>query len=156
MQTLGWTRSITTNTTTKTDSTMSASCLSLDTKVRHIVNSCRSINLLHPVVSQLCQSPEFEQIFCSSLDHDLNVICQRSQNLANGEITAVQKAFTVLMEKEEDLFPAIGLYVDEILGLRFVSETDRAITLNNMIQTRHSIRDRTSITHTWFLIEPRR
>lgn len=84
------------------------------------------------------------------------MICQRSQNLAHGEITAAQKAFAVLMEKEEDLFPAIGLYVDEILGLRFVSESDRAITLNNMIQTRHSIRDRTSITHTWFLIEPRR
>ena len=82
------------------------------------------------------------------MNQDLHVICQRSQILAHGEITAIQKAFAVLMEKKEDLIPAIELYVNEILGLRFVSELDRATTLNTMIQTRHSILSRTSIKHT--------
>lgn len=122
---------------------MSASYLHLDTKVRDIVNNCRSVNILHPVVSELCQSPEFKQIFWGSLNQDLHVICQRSQILAHGEITPIQKAFAVLMEKK-DLIPAVELYVDEILGLKFVSETQRATILNTMIQTRQSILGRTS------------
>ena len=128
---------------------MSASYLRLDIKVHDIINSYRSVNTLHPVVSDLCQSPDFKQIFWSSLNQDLHVICQRSQTLAHGEITAIQKAFAVLMEKKENIIPAIELYVDEILGLKFVSETDRARILNTMIQTRHSVLGRTSITHTW-------
>lgn len=126
---------------------MSASYSNLDAKVCDVINSCRSINTLHPVVTELCQSPEFEQIFWSSLNQDLHVICQRSQILAHGEITAIQKAFAVLMEKKEDHIRAIKLYVDEILGLKFISGADRAATLNVMIQTRHSILDRMSITH---------
>lgn len=109
--------------------------------VRDIVNSYRSANTLHRVVSELCESPEFNDIFCSSLKQDLHVICQRSQILAHGEITAIQKAFAVLMEKKEDLIPAVELYVDEILGLKFVSEADRDTILRTMIQTRHSILD---------------
>lgn len=135
---------------------MSASYLNLEIKVHDIVTSYRSINILHPVVSELCQSPEFKQIFWSSLNQDLHVICQRSQTLAHGEITAIQKAFAVLMENKEDFMPAVELYVNEILGLKFVSETDRATTLDTMIQTRHSILSRTSITHTWSPNEPRR
>lgn len=127
---------------------MSVSYSNLDTKVRDIVNNCRSVNVLHPVVSELCQSSEFRQMFWSTLNQDLHVICQRSQILAHGEVTVIQKAFAVLMEKTEDLIPAVELYVDEILGLKFVSGTHRTTSLNKMIQTRHSILDRTSITHT--------
>lgn len=135
---------------------MSASYSNPDTMVRDIVNSYRSANTLHRVVSELCESPEFNDIFCSSLKQDLHVICQRSQILAHGEITAIQKAFAVLMEKKEDLIPAVELYVDEILGLKFVSEADRDTILRTMIQTRHSILDRTSITHPRSPNEPRR
>ena len=125
---------------------MSAPYLDLETKVRDIVNSFRSVNILHPVVSELFQSSGFPQIFWRSFNQDLHVICQRSQTLVNGEVTAIQKAFAVLME-EEDLIPAVELYVNEILGLKFMSETDRSATLNAMIQTRHFILDRTSMTH---------
>lgn len=125
---------------------MSASYLDLETKAREIVNNFRSVNVLHPVVSELLQSPESPQIFWRSFNQDLHVICQRSQTLAHGEVTAIQKAFAVLME-EEDLIPAVELYVSEILGLKFVPETDRSATLDAMIQTRHFILDRTSITH---------
>lgn len=118
---------------------MSASYSNLDSKVCDIINSCRSTNVLHPAVVELCQSPEFEQIFWSSLNQDLHVICQRSQVLAHVEITAIQKAFAILMEKKEDHIRAVELYVDEILGLKFVSGADKATTLNAMIQTRHSI-----------------
>lgn len=134
---------------------MSASHLYLDTKVRDIVNSCRSVNILHPVVSELFQSPGFSDIFWRSFNQDLHVISQRSQTLVHGEVTAIQKAFAVLMKKE-DLIPAVELYVNEILGLKFVPEPDRSATLNAMIQTRHFILDRTSKAHSRSPNEPRR
>ena len=126
---------------------MTTTYLDIDTKVRNIISSCRSVDALHPVVSELCQHPEFKRIFWDSLHQDLHVICQRSQILGHGEITIIQKAFAVLMEKKEDIVSAIDLYVNEILGLKFVSETDRAKTLNTMIQTRHSVLRRRYISH---------
>ena len=75
------------------------------------------------------------------------MICQRSHIFAHGEITVIQKAFVVLMQTKEDVIPAIHLYANEILGLKFVSETEKATSLNTMIQTRHSIMARTSTIH---------
>lgn len=130
---------------------MSTLYLDLDSKMRDIVKDFRCVNTLHPVVSELCQSPELKEAFWASLNQDLHVICQRSQTLAHGEITAIQKAFAVLMENKH-LIPAVGLYVDEILGLKFISEEGRPTTLATMIQTRQSVLARTSIIPQ-FLIE---
>ena len=123
---------------------MSTSYLNLDSKMRDIVRDFRCVNTLHPVVSELCQSPELKEAFWASLNQDLHVICQQSQTLAHGEITAIQKAFAVLMENKH-VIPAVGLYVDEILGLKFISEEGRPTTLTTMILTRQSILGRTSI-----------
>ena len=123
---------------------MSTPYLDLDSKMRDIVKDFRCVNTLHPVVSELCQSPELKESFWASMNQDLHVICQRSQILAHGEITAIQKAFAVLMENKL-VIPAAGLYVDEILGLKFISEEGRATTLTTMIQTRQSVLARTSI-----------
>ena len=135
---------------------MTTSYSILDTNVDDVVDSYRSIKTLHPAISDLCQLPEFKKVFWSSLNQDLHVIRQRSQILAHGEITIIQKAFAILMQHEEDVISAIHLYVDEILGLKFVSEAEGATSLNAMIQTRHSIRGRTSSIHKWILNKPRR
>ena len=123
---------------------MSMSYSILDTNVDDIVESYRSVKTLHPAISDLCQLPEFKRIFWSSLNQDHHVICQRSQILAHGEITKFQKAFAILMQHEEDVISAIYLYVDEILGLKFVSGAEGAASLNAMTLTRHSILGRTS------------
>ena len=135
---------------------MSTPYSTLDTKMDSIVDSYRSVKTLHPAISDLCQLPEFKQSFWSSLNQDHHVICQRSQILAHGEITIIQKAFAILMQHEEDVISATYLYVDEILGLKFVSGAEAATSLNAMIQTRHSIMGRTSSIHTWFLKRSRR
>lgn len=83
------------------------------------------------------------------------MIYQRSHILAHGEITVIQKAFVVLMQTKDDIIPAIHLYVDEILGLKYVSETEKATSLNSIIQTRHSILGRTSTIHAWSPTKPR-
>ena len=129
--------------------TMSTSLSDLDTKAYNLVDNYRSVDTLHPTVSELCQVLEFKQVFWDSLNHEFHVICQRSQLIAHGEITIIQKAFAILMQKKKDILPAIELYVDEILGLKFVSETERTTTLNAMIQIRQSILGRTSPIHPW-------
>ena len=123
---------------------MSASYLHLDSKVSDTVNSYRSVDTLHPIVTELCQLPDFKQDFWNCLNQDLHVICQRSQAFLHGEITIIQKGFFILMQNKEDIIPAIDLYVNEILGLKFVPDTERTKTLNKIIQTRKSILDRAS------------
>jgi len=115
-----------------------------DAKVREIVRRYRPIEELHPVVSEMYDDPEFERMFWDCLAHDSLVIRRRSQNLADGEITAVQKAFRILMDDKKDGLAAIELYVDEIIGLEVVSETDRAQMLATTLQTRDYILNRTS------------
>ena len=135
---------------------MSASYSTLDTYVDDIVDNYRSVKTLHPAISNLCQLPELKEVFWSSLNQDLHVICQRSHILAHGEVTIIQKAFAILMQHEEDTISAINLYVDEILGLKFASAAEGASSLNAMIQTRHSIVGRTSSIHAWSFNKPRR
>lgn len=122
---------------------MSVFHLSQDAKFREIVKIYRRVETLHPIASKMFESPELERMFWSSFTHDLSVIRRRSQNLADGEITAVQKAFEALME-EVDGNAAIEIYMDEILGLKAIPENDRARTLVRAIQTRDYILNRMS------------
>jgi len=109
-----------------------------DAKVQAIVSSYTGIEILHPVVSDMCDDPEFKRMFWLCLSHDLEVISQRSQDLADGEVTANQKAFKVLMENE-DSEGAVEIYVDEILGLKFSSDAMKAQTLATALQTKDYI-----------------
>ena len=121
---------------------MSISSSTQDANVRSIVNSYRSIEILHPIVTSLYESPELKQMFWDTLKHDLHVIHQRSQNLADSEITVIQKAFKHLMDNEEDEIPAVELYVEEILGLRFVSDTEKLQTVASAVEAKDSILSR--------------
>jgi len=123
---------------------MSVLQLSQDTKFREIVKIYRRVKTLHPIASQLFESPELERLFRSNLTHDLSVIRQRSQSLSDGEITAVQKAFEVLMGEKADRNAAIEIYMDEILGLKAIAGADRAKTLSQATLTRGYILNRTS------------
>lgn len=118
---------------------MSTTRINHDTKVLQIIHSYRSTRALHPVISDMFETPEFKRMFWASMNHDLHVILQRSQNLADGEITPMQKAFKVLMNRIEDELAAIELYVEEILGLKFVLEVKKAQTLATAMQTRDFI-----------------
>lgn len=118
---------------------MSVFQVTQDAKLREIVREYRRVRMLHPLVSEMSASPELEQMFWNSLTHDLHVIRRRSQNLVDGEITAAQKAFRVLMDEIADGNAAIELYLDEVLGLKVVPETERAQTLATALQTRDYI-----------------
>lgn len=126
---------------------MSVLQLSQDTKVREIVKIYHRVKTLHPIASEIFESPDLKCMFWNTLIHDLRVIRRRSQNLADGEITAVQKAFEVLMKGEADEIAAIEIYMDEIIGLKAIPERDRAKTLAQAIQTRANILNSMSSIH---------
>lgn len=108
-------------------------------RFREILKIYRRVENLHPIATDICASSEFEQMFWNCLTHDLHVIRRRSQNLADGEITPVQKAFRILMEDKADGIAAIEIYMDDILGLKIVPEADRATTLAQALQTRNYV-----------------
>jgi len=121
---------------------MSVFQVSQDAKLREILKIYRRVETYHPIASEMFASRELERMFWNCLTHDLCVIRRRSQNLADGETTAVQKAFRVLMDEKADGMAAIEIYMDEILGLKIVPETDRAQTIALAIQTRDYILNR--------------
>ena len=118
--------------------------MSPEAKVRELIYRYRPIQVLHPIVAEMYDAPEFERMFWECLTHDLHIIRQRSQDLADGEITANQKAFRILMEGKDDGTAAIELYVNEIIGLEAVSENAKAQTLATALQTRDYILSRRS------------
>ena len=118
---------------------MSILLADLNAKVREIIDRYHPIQILHPVVSEMYDAPEFERMFWDCLVHDLQVIRRRSQSLADGEITVAQKAFRILMDENNGGIAAIELYVNEIIGLEIVPETDRAQALATALQTRDYI-----------------
>ncbi|KAL2039963.1 hypothetical protein N7G274_007366 [Stereocaulon virgatum] len=101
------------------------------------ISTYRPLEVLQPSVAKICETPELERMFWDCLTYDLNVINRRSPNLADFEITAAQKAFSALSRNETDSVAAIELYMEEILGLKYVEDSDRAQTLTAIIHMRN-------------------
>ena len=116
---------------------MSISQAKSDPRVRAILHLYRPIDVLHPVVADMYRDRKFERTFWQCLGHDLNVIRGRSQNLDDGEITAAQKAFLILMDERESGLPAIQLYVDKLMGLEAAPEPQS----NQILATALEVRD---------------
>ena len=117
-------------------------CASLnvvDLRLRGILNDYRNIEVLHPTVSKLFSSPELRELFFNSLNQDLSIVSARSQNLADHEISLFQKAFAILMRNEDNHVPGIELYVDELLGLNLVDESQKEETLRTAVKARDAV-----------------
>ena len=113
-------------------------------RVCELLRSYRQVDAVHPVLREMLRKPEYERMFWNILSHDLNVIRQRSQDLADSEITITQKALGILVEDKYYANAAMQLYVDEILGLGIVSERQKSQKFIAIIQTREHIMHRSS------------
>lgn len=105
-------------------------------RLRDILNRYRNVEVVHPAVSKLCEVPKNKALFQKCLKHDLCVLRDRSHDLARSEVSIYQKAFVILMEKEEDRIGGIELYVEELLGLRLTHPADEVQTLKTAIKSR--------------------
>ncbi|KAL9126619.1 MAG: hypothetical protein Q9217_004357 [Psora testacea] len=111
-------------------------------KVSDLVNRYRSAQDLHPFVANLLQSAEFERIFRDALQHENFIIRQRSQDLADNEITIMQKAFALLFENDYTHHAAIALWVEEVLGINAIPAVYRPHVLTSVVRTKSLILDR--------------
>jgi hypothetical protein len=100
------------------------------------ISAYRPLEVLHPLAANIYEDPELKRMFWNCLTYDLNVINRRSPNLADFKITAAQKAFSALMRNEKDSVAAIEIYMEEILGLKYVEDSDRTQALTATIQMR--------------------
>lgn len=109
-------------------------------RLNRIINKYRNIEILHPVVARLCEVPAHRKVFQKALTHDLDLIHSRSPHLSDFEITIYQKAFKILMDREEDRIGGIEIYVDEILGLRLSGCADSLEMLKTVVDARDLVR----------------
>lgn len=107
-----------------------------ESSVQEMVTKYSKIKTLHPVVSQICQSPRNQDVLRKSLQHDLSLIRGRSSRLDDHEISIAQKAYMLLMRRPEDRLGGIELYVQEIIGLRHVDATESFACLQTAMKTR--------------------
>ena len=99
-------------------------------KLQQTIDRYRRLSELHPAVAVLLRSSDFHQAFVRVMHHERDIINTRSSDLKDHEITIAQKAFAILMQREETHHAAVQIYVDELLGVRFGAVADR----NSMIQ----------------------
>lgn len=115
---------------------MSVPCSGFDNSVQAIATYYRTFTTFNPPLSSLLRSTEFHKIFWNSLEHDLFVVRQRSQDLAEHEITIIQKALVLLMNNSEDQISAANLYADEILGVVYLPATAKSDALETAVRAR--------------------
>lgn len=121
---------------------MSSSTSRGNTQVSEIMEDYRRVNQLHPLLSDLFRIPDFEGMFWDTLSNEHFVLTQRSQNLADGDITIMQKAFVALFQNQDEQLPAACLWIEEILGLSLVVEAKKAAALTSAVQIRARTLDR--------------
>ena len=115
----------------------------IDDRVQHLIEQYRFVQELHPLVAAQCADPAFECVLTDLLRHEHFVIKSRSQVLPDGEVTIAQLAFTALYEIDEDYMAAIALWVEEIVGTRFVPLEKKPKVLMATVKAREMIVDRT-------------
>ena len=109
-----------------------------EARLLEVLNHYRPIELLNSTVAETCESPIFKGHLQKILQHDLQVIKQRSQDLNDHEISLTQKAFVILMD-EGDHIAGIEIYVEEIVGLRIVEDKERLRTLRSSVKTKEEM-----------------
>ena len=117
------------------DSNLSSPRLTKEAKLLEILSYYRPIEVLHSTVREMFESIAFKEHFNRILQHDLQVLRRRSQDLDDHEISLTQKAFVIMME-EEGQIPGVEIYVEEIIGLKVVEDKDKLQILKSSVKTR--------------------
>lgn len=89
---------------------------------------------LHPLVQAINQDENSHRKLVAVMEHEVNAIRCRSQDLEENEITIAQKAFVYCFTL--NLHAAIHIYVEEILGIEFVRKMDKVSLLQDSIDIR--------------------
>jgi len=92
---------------------------------------------LHPLVQALNQDEKFQRKLVTVMQHEVEAIRSRSQDLDECEITVAQKAFVYFFASS--MPAAVSIYVEEILGIQFAAEASKAPILQDSTELRSQL-----------------
>ena len=121
-----------------------------EAELSNVLAHYRKTDYVNQTVFDLCRFDQDKRLFSESLKHDLRIIRSRSQDLKDHELNIYQKAFAMLMSKNEDHIAGIELYVEEILGLKLLREAEKNGALRRAVDTRRLVTESTLHGHMCF------
>lgn len=89
---------------------------------------------LHPLVQAINQDEHSHRKLVAAMEHEVNSIRSRSQDLEDNEITIAQKAFVHFFAS--NVHAATHIYVEEILGIEYAPKTEKVSLLQDSIDVR--------------------
>ena len=89
----------------------------LEPVVATLVSKYQHIEVIHPLLQKVFESPTQKDLFISVMQHDYNRLITRSQKLEDHELNVYEKAFCLLMQNGEDRIGGLEIYVEKILGI---------------------------------------
>ncbi|KAL8938587.1 MAG: hypothetical protein Q9216_003815 [Gyalolechia sp. 2 TL-2023] len=108
-------------------------------RVTQLVLDYGAIHTMHPAVAILRRSQASDIMFQQAMTNDYKLLCNRSPHLEDYEINIYEAAFSKLMADVDTHIGAIHIYVEEILGLRAVSQPLKLRALTNAVKVRTMI-----------------
>ena len=85
-------------------------------KFLEMVNRYSDQTEYNPLFRRTFNTPELQEMFWASLNHDVQLISQNSQALEDHEVNLAQKAF-VSLHFQGKLVPIANIYFEMILGM---------------------------------------
>lgn len=125
----------------KSSSPFKASSHEVPHRVRNhfssVIGYYSSVTTANPTLTRLSQTTEgFSRLFQRFLNFEYIHLTQRSPSLEDHEITLMQKAFLHLLANPEHHLGAVHLYIEEVIGIRYVQPQDKEQVLGTLIDAK--------------------
>ena len=78
----------------------------------------------------------FARLFQRFLNFEYSILSRRSHNLEDHQITLEQKAFLSLLKESEHHLGAIDLYIEEIIGIKYIQPRNKEEVLGAAINSK--------------------
>lgn len=101
-----------------------------------LVKQYCSIKTIHPAVKNLQQSQAAYRMFQDTMSNHYKLLLGRSQDLADYEITVFEAAFMTLIQDAKTHAGAVAIFVDELLGLKPLSQPQKPEALKCAVRVR--------------------
>ena len=98
-----------------------------------IIDQYCATSVMHPLIEALKHKCDSQKLV-AVINHEISAIRARSQDLDDNEITVAQKAFLNFMKPNFNA--AMHIYVEEVLGIKFAPDAEKASIFESSIEVR--------------------
>ena len=109
----------------------------VEDQYNHLMGYYSSVTTANATMTKLSQTTEgFSRLFQRFLNFEYFTLNQRSSKLEDHEITVMQKVFLALLQNPAHHLGAIHLYIEEILGIKYIQPQDKEQALDAAINSK--------------------